>query len=833
MTRQGFSRTTNPMQGDLIVLHHGPVAYGYNGIDPKVDAMTGWAGHIGIVIGNIRVADNGATWVINMRSANWHGYAVGVSDFQCTDVTQEDIRVPANSPAVSFWSKGGGSPPPRQITLNVTVKLENPQRLSNFSHSNQVAVVMLQPGTSQIVIGPRVINTDANGYSGGLSISVDRSGTYDICAKARHYLGQCARNVFVSPGNTINLDFSNGGAQPAWLGDIDSYGEDNQENTLDFERIKAACIAHCGGPYPEFDMNRDGVFDTQDFSLVAYRVQHDFRGEGYFGQPFVIAAESANTSGAESEPRVAGSISLDPLFSGWVFTGDVKEQAIILDTGGDSVGSVDVMLYYDPAVIEILDEDGGTPGVQIRNAGLFPGIFRNSVDATRGVIWLSVGYGDNTSQFNGRGVVGSFRFRALTGTPQAGYTSIIPVVAAGRSTDSNGAQYGSARDILASGSVNAFVILGPLRPSPVMSLTPASDSVLGGGSLRATAQISDPGNQVDCVGFTLSPSTGDATSAEDCDSSDGWSVTLDTSSIPDQVGVRLSAGTVLRSTLAAYGIESTNLTLDRTSPQLDAVSFTPNVPVSGQQVVVEVHVRDNLGPNVHLELWANKATDGSDSGEWVRADWGDFLHPNSAQIWLYWDTNGFVAGSHLVTITMRDDAGNWNAWTTTCTVSTNALKTVAYLPLVGNGYSGAQPYYRITSVLCDKVLDVEWGSREDGAPMIVYPWHGGISEIWYLEPTEGEHTLIRSALSDKCLDVPGGTDQGGVRLIQWRCHGGENQQWRLIRLGDSFVVESRQSRKVLDVWNGSCEDHTPVIQWDRHDGNNQRWRLIQVQRPTQ
>jgi len=591
-------------------------------------------------------------------------------------------------------------------TLNFTVKLENPQQLSNFNHSNQVAIVALKPGSKQILFGPSIISTNSSGYYGGLVLTGLQPGTYDICAKARHYLGQCARNVIVIPGSTINIDFSNGGSTPAWLGDIDLYGEDNEANVLDWERIRSACISYCGRPYPEFDMNRDGRFDTQDVSLVGYRVAHDFRGEGVFNRPFTTIGQASDANQLSAATSGNGTISIQPDFrSGWI--GDIINASIVIDTGGDSISGVDAIVYYDPAILEVLDEDGSNPGIQITNAGLFPNVYRNNVDASNGIIRFSAGYGNSNNQFSGTGTLATWRFRVIAATPPLFYTTVKPVVNPDTSDDSNGAQFNMARDILASSWVASYNLYGTQqRPSPTISLSLPSESVINQNLLDISAIVNEPYNQVECVTFSLLSALGDSVSASDCDGSDGWSTQLDISSMPDQNGLTLQADAILRATPTGYIAKSTNITLDRTPPELRSISFNPDLPLHGDSVQINIDVWDDFSPYVITEFWVNTANDSSENGEWVRVDTA--LFPP-----LRWDTTNFSIGSHLVAVTLRDHAGNWQSWNRVITIRPREM--YLYLPLVNKNYNLASPPIPPSNLLATPIsssqIQLDWNDN--------------------------------------------------------------------------------------------------------------------------
>jgi len=563
---------------------------------------------------------------------------------------------------------------PNQASLNFTVKLKNNNSPSG-DHSAEVAVEVLQPGTNRILFGPTKVQTNASGYYNGLRLNGIQPGTYHICTKAKYYLGQCAWNINVNPGATISIDFSNNGSTPAWPGDIDRYGEDNQINTLDREMFMSDFRLYAGqcGQF-RFDINRDGCLMAQDWSIILATWNYHPIGEGVFNNAFPLSTQASSKEESRAIINGTGTVSLQPDFvQKW--TGDVFGVSVNIDTGGNSVTGADVRLFYDPGVLEILDEDAGKAGIQISNGSIFPTVYRNDVDTAQGIVSFGAAYGTGSNQFNGAGTLATLRFRVVAGTPSLLYTMVIPVVNSGDSDDSNASQFSTAIDVLQSSSVASYILYGTPRAAPSISLSPGSNSILGQTLVNATAQVNDPYNQVECVNFGLYPNSGSSVSASDCDGSDGWSALLNASGIPDQTGVRLTANVLLRTTQGNYTAQSTNITLDRTTPQLNSIFFTPYTPSQGDNVRVDIDVRDNMSPQVYTELWVNTANDSSDHGDWVRVDAAFLAPPNPTFPTLRWDTKNFAPGPHLIAVTMQDMAGNWNSWTTVRTIKPRTART--------------------------------------------------------------------------------------------------------------------------------------------------------------
>ena len=83
---------------------------------------------------------------------------------------------------------------------------------------------------------------------------------------------------------------------------------------------------------------------------------------------------------------------------------------------------------------------------------------------------------------------------------------------------------------------------------------------------------------------------------------------------------------------------------------------------------------------------------------------------------------------------------------------------------------------RIVEARTGEVLDVEGGSYSDGARVIVYPWHGGSNQLWYVETDHDGHR-VRSKKTGLCLT--GWAGETGRSLFQSACDGRSVQRWNL------------------------------------------------------
>jgi hypothetical protein len=136
--------------------------------------------------------------------------------------------------------------------------------------------------------------------------------------------------------------------------------------------------------------------------------------------------------------------------------------------------------------------------------------------------------------------------------------------------------------------------------------------------------------------------------------------------------------------------------------------------------------------------------------------------------------------------------------------------------------------YRIVSDHSDMVFDVAGASQASGAPIILWPWHGGPNQRFRLKPppanNEARGIFLVAKHSGKVLDVLGASQSSGAALVQWDYHGGANQLFRIF----GSPIKPVYTDLVLDVVNGSQANGAPIVLYTRHGGRNQLFRLEHV-----
>lgn len=122
---------------------------------------------------------------------------------------------------------------------------------------------------------------------------------------------------------------------------------------------------------------------------------------------------------------------------------------------------------------------------------------------------------------------------------------------------------------------------------------------------------------------------------------------------------------------------------------------------------------------------------------------------------------------------------------------------------------------RITAPDTNLCMDVEGGSQDDGAHVILWeclPYNYN-QQFYLYEVGSPYHYNIVAAHSNKCVDVEGAWQEDGAHILQWHCTGGDNQQF--------FELDAGGGRSEFQAWHsGKCITYflpptqgVQLIQW--------------------
>ncbi len=151
-------------------------------------------------------------------------------------------------------------------------------------------------------------------------------------------------------------------------------------------------------------------------------------------------------------------LTLSPASGNYV-VGSTITTNIVLNTGGQAVDSTQVRyIRYNPALLQVQDDDASAAGTQIAKGTIFPNYPINTVDATNGRINVAGIINTGGTPYTGSaGVFGTIHFKVLT---PAASTPVTIDFTLGSTTDSNVVASSDSTDILNSVG-NASYVLNP------------------------------------------------------------------------------------------------------------------------------------------------------------------------------------------------------------------------------------------------------------------------------------------------------------------------------------------------------------------------------------
>jgi len=170
----------------------------------------------------------------------------------------------------------------------------------------------------------------------------------------------------------------------------------------------------------------------------------------------------------------ASTLAISPT-SNALTVGSTTTATIMLDTTGQAIYGVDIYsLHFNPAVLQVVDADGATAGIQIAPGTLMASTQYNSVNNAAGTIQFSQTPSTGASNFTGSGILATITFQAIA----SGTSNLTFDFTPGSTVDCNVA--GLYTDLLTS------VTNGVYTASPVLDTTPPTISSIVAGSITQT-----------------------------------------------------------------------------------------------------------------------------------------------------------------------------------------------------------------------------------------------------------------------------------------------------------------------------------------------------------
>ena len=176
---------------------------------------------------------------------------------------------------------------------------------------------------------------------------------------------------------------------------------------------------------------------------------------------------------------------------------------IIVNTGGQAAYGMDINhLHFNPSILQVVDADATSVGVQIAAGSLVPLTIINSVDNTNGTIQFSQ-LSTPGSTFNGSGTLATITFRAIS----TGTSNVTFDFALGSGTDTNVAGLGGG--LLS--SVGSGSYTGTPAPDTTAPTAPGTPALTVISSSQINLSWTASTDAVGVTGYRVERCSGSAT----------------------------------------------------------------------------------------------------------------------------------------------------------------------------------------------------------------------------------------------------------------------------------------------------------------------------------
>ena len=183
------------------------------------------------------------------------------------------------------------------------------------------------------------------------------------------------------------------------------------------------------------------------------------------------------------------------------------------------------------------------------------------------------------------------------------------------------------------------------------------------------------------------------------------------------------------------------------------------------------------------------------------------------------DVTGNTAGASAGTTSQTTKTSSG----TTQAKATSTSKYATPLP--------AGTYMIVTAKSNTRVLDVEGGSKANGANVLLWDWHNAAWQKWKITYDANGYYTIKNVHSGKVLDVAGASTKKGANVLCWqgKASNNLNQRWVLEKSGTGYILKSALNPKlVLDCTGNSSANGTNIGIWSANGQANQRFNFVNL-----
>jgi serine/threonine protein kinase len=132
--------------------------------------------------------------------------------------------------------------------------------------------------------------------------------------------------------------------------------------------------------------------------------------------------------------------------------------------------------------------------------------------------------------------------------------------------------------------------------------------------------------------------------------------------------------------------------------------------------------------------------------------------------------------------------------------------------------------YEIQCAASGLALTVTGGSKDDGTPIVQWPFDGSAGALWTFIATSNGYCQIKNVNSGKDLGIQGASTSDSAMAVQWPLGTVGNDQWKPVLNSDgTYTFYNLHSSLVLDDLAGSTAKGTVMGQWSVNGTPNQKF----------
>ena len=125
------------------------------------------------------------------------------------------------------------------------------------------------------------------------------------------------------------------------------------------------------------------------------------------------------------------------------------------------------------------------------------------------------------------------------------------------------------------------------------------------------------------------------------------------------------------------------------------------------------------------------------------------------------------------------------------------------------------------------VIDVRWGSKDNGANVQVYEKNGSNAQIWQISHDENNYVILKSKNSGKVISVAGDSARNYINVEQKEYKDEKSQRWIAVKQVNGTIVflSALDISYCIDLDSAKAANGSNVRLYSKNNTSAQRWKV--------